>query len=108
MVSDLGHPSYQGYLNDRCLTIAEVLKENGYVTAAIGKWGLGFPGSEGDPNKQGFDLFFGYNCQRHAHSYYPSYLWSDDQRVPLNNNPPVPGHASLAPGADRGRCFDSV
>jgi arylsulfatase A-like enzyme len=49
---------------------------------------------------QGFDRFFGYNCQRHAHSYYPDYLWSDRERVPLRNNPPVPGHASLAKGAD--------
>ncbi len=52
------------------LTIAKLLKGRGYATAAIGKWGLGPPGSEGDPNKQGFDLFFGYNCQRHAHNYY--------------------------------------
>ena len=49
---------------------------------------------------QGFDRFFGYNCQRHAHSYYPDYLWSDRDRVPLKNNPPVPGHASLAKGTD--------
>ncbi|HJN81947.1 MAG TPA: sulfatase-like hydrolase/transferase, partial [Verrucomicrobiota bacterium] len=47
-----------------------------------------------------FDRFFGYNCQRHAHSYYPNYLWSNLKRVPLNNNPPVPGHASLPKDAD--------
>jgi arylsulfatase A len=82
------------------LTIAEILKAQGYVTGAFGKWGLGFPGSEGDPLKQGFDRFYGYNCQRHAHSYYPNYLWSDDKRVPLKNDPPVPGHASLPKGAD--------
>jgi arylsulfatase A-like enzyme len=82
------------------VTIAEILKQAGYVTGAFGKWGLGNPGSEGDPNNQGFDRFFGYNCQRHAHSYYPSYLWSDDRRIELNNNPPVPGHASLAEDAD--------
>ena len=82
------------------VTIAEILKQAGYVTGAFGKWGLGNPGSEGDPNNQGFDRFFGYNCQRHAHSYYPSYLWSDDRRIELNNNPPVPGHASLAGDAD--------
>ena len=51
------------------LTIAEVLKEAGYRTGAFGKWGLGYPGSEGDPNFQGFDQFYGYNCQRVAHNY---------------------------------------
>ena len=81
-------------------TIAELLRGHGYGTGAFGKWGLGFPGSEGDPIHQGFDRFFGYNCQRHAHSYYPNYLWSNLKRVPLNNHPPVPGHASLANGTD--------
>jgi arylsulfatase A len=82
------------------VTIAEVFKNEGYVTGAFGKWGLGGPGTEGDPMNQGFDRFYGYNCQRHAHSYYPDYLWSDRDRIPLQNNPPVPGHASLAEGAD--------
>ena len=81
-------------------TMAKVLKKEGYVTGAFGKWGLGGPGTEGDPMNQGFDRFYGYNCQRHAHSYYPDYLWSDRDRVPLANNPPVPGHASLPKGAD--------
>lgn len=56
------------------LTIAEVLKTRGYVTGCFGKWGLGAAGSEGDPLKQGFDRFYGYNCQRHAHNLYPKYL----------------------------------
>lgn len=81
-------------------TMAEMFKGEGYTTGAFGKWGLGSPGSEGDPLKQGFDRFFGYNCQRHAHSYYPNYLWSDEKRVPLDNEPPVPGHASLPKGSD--------
>ena len=51
------------------VTLAELLKSDGYATGAFGKWGLGPPGSEGGPLKQGFDRFFGYNCQRHAHSY---------------------------------------
>ena len=93
-------PEGQGPIPDCEVTIAELLKEQGYATAAFGKWGLGAPASEGDPNRQGFDRFYGYNCQRHAHSYYPDYLWSDDKRVPLENNPPVPGHASLPKGAD--------
>ena len=81
-------------------TMAEMFKSEGYATGAFGKWGLGRPGSEGDPIHQGFDRFFGYNCQRHAHSYYPNYLWSNEKRVPLNNEPPVPGHASLPKGSD--------
>ncbi|MHB8898772.1 MAG: sulfatase-like hydrolase/transferase, partial [Thermoguttaceae bacterium] len=85
---------------DSEVTIAEMLKEKGYATAAIGKWGLGHFGTTGDPNRQGFDLFFGYNCQAHAHTYYPAYLWLNDQKYPLKNDPPVPGHARLAPGAD--------
>ena len=85
---------------DSEVTIGEVLKQKGYATAAIGKWGLGHFGTTGDPNKQGFDLFFGYNCQAHAHSYYPAYLWLNDKKFPLKNDPPVPGHAGLAEGAD--------
>ena len=93
-------PEGQRPIPETEITLAELLKEERYVTGAFGKWGLGFPGSEGDPLNQGFDRFFGYNCQRHAHSYYPSYLWSDDKRIPLDNKPPVPGHARLAKDAD--------
>ncbi len=67
-------------------TVAKMLKNAGYSTAAIGKWGLGPPGSSGDPNKQGFDLFFGYNCQRHAHNYYPRFLYRNDEHIPLSGN----------------------
>lgn len=81
-------------------TIASLLKERGYATGAFGKWGLGFPGSVGDPLNKGFDRFFGFNCQRHAHSFYPDYLWSNDKRIPLNNQPPVPGHAKLPANED--------
>ncbi len=82
------------------VTLAEHLKAEGYVCGAFGKWGLGNVWSDGNPLKQGFDRFFGYNCQGHAHSYYPDTLWSDDDLFPLKNNPPVPGHEGLAPGAD--------
>ena len=82
------------------VTIAEMLKEKGYATGAMGKWGLGQIGTTGDPNEQGFDLFFGYNCQAHAHTFYPEYLWRNHEKVLLNNNPPVPGHARLPPTAD--------
>ncbi|MCE2432017.1 MAG: sulfatase-like hydrolase/transferase, partial [Candidatus Latescibacteria bacterium] len=64
-------------------TVAKLLKKSGYATACIGKWGLGYPGSEGDPNNQGFDHFFGYNCQREAHTYYPQHLWRNDQKIML-------------------------
>ncbi len=82
------------------VTVAEMLKTRGYATAIIGKWGLGQIGTSGDPNRQGFDLFFGYNCQAHAHSYYPGHLWRNHQKVRLKNDPPVPGHAPFPKGAD--------
>lgn len=67
------------------VTVAEVLKQAGYKTALIGKWGLGEAGSTGTPNAQGFDYFFGYLNQRHAHNYYPTFLWRNDQKVALPN-----------------------
>ncbi len=67
-------------------TIAEVLKANGYATGCFGKWGLGIGGSTGDPLKKGFDRFYGYNCQRHAHTYYPKYLNNDDKLDFLEGN----------------------
>ena len=67
------------------VTVANLLQDAGYRTALIGKWGLGGPGSEGHPNRQGFDYFFGYLCQRHAHNYYPEFLFRNSERVPLNN-----------------------
>ncbi len=67
-------------------TIPKLLKKAGYRTGCIGKWGLGYPGSEGVPNKQGFGYFFGYNCQRQAHSYYPTHLWRNDEKVMLEGN----------------------
>jgi len=57
------------------VTIGKLLQKVGYKTAIIGKWGLGGPLTDGIPNKQGFDFFFGYNCQRQAHTYYPRHLW---------------------------------
>jgi arylsulfatase A-like enzyme len=80
------NPEGQWPLADSVRTLAELLKESGYVTGAFGKWGLGFPGSEGDPVNQGFDFFFGYNCQRYAHRYYPEYLWENQKKVFLPGN----------------------
>ena len=75
------------------VTLPKLLKQAGYTTGLIGKWGLGGPDSTGIPNKQGFDYFFGYLCQRHAHNYYPEFLFRNQERVPLGNqvkpvNPP--------------------
>ena len=67
-------------------TIGTMLQRAGYTTGAIGKWGLGGPGSTGDPNKQGFDLFYGYLCQRVAHNYYPTHLWRNDEKHILEEN----------------------
>ena len=63
-----------------------LLKDAGYATACIGKWGMGMFDTTGSPLKKGFDHFFGYNCQRHAHSYFPTYLYNDDQRFDLPGN----------------------
>ena len=68
------------------VTIAEMLKQQGYVTGAFGKWGLGYPGSEGDPNSQGFDEFFGFNDQTLAHNYYPAFLNHNQDTVWLTDN----------------------
>jgi arylsulfatase A-like enzyme len=67
------------------MTVAEVLHQAGYHTALIGKWGLGEPHTTGVPNRKGFDEFLGYTNQRHAHNSYPSYLWRNDQKLPLSN-----------------------
>ena len=67
------------------LTIGKLLQKEGYQTACVGKWGLGAPLSEGAPNQQGFDFFYGYNCQRQAHNYYPPHLWKNEQKILLAN-----------------------
>ena len=67
-------------------TLGRYLQSAGYRTAAIGKWGLGGPGTSGAPNLQGFDLFYGYLCQRVAHNYYPTHLWRNDKKDMLEGN----------------------
>ncbi|MFK7770370.1 MAG: arylsulfatase [Mariniblastus sp.] len=73
-------------LLDEDVTLAEVLKESGYVTGMTGKWGLGEPGTTGIPTAQGFDKWFGYLNQRRAHSHYPDYLWLGEDQFPLVGN----------------------
>ena len=82
------------------LTLAEVFHKAGFATAAIGKWGLGPVGSTGDPNQQGFDLFFGYNCQAVAHSFFPRHLWRNQEQIEINPKP-VPGHLKKPEGEVR-------
>ncbi len=78
------YPEGQHPIPDATFTIAEVLSSAGYHTGAVGKWGLGAPDTEGLPTRQGFDFFYGYNCQREAHSYYPDHLWRNEERVELD------------------------
>lgn len=77
-------PEGQEPLDPNVKTIAQLFKTAGYTTGAFGKWGLGYPGSVAEPTKMGFDKFYGYNCQRQAHSYYPSWLYSNTTKVLLD------------------------
>ena len=77
-------------------TVAELFQDNGYQTGLVGKWGLGEEGSTGIPTRQGFDSFFGYLNQRHAHNYYPTFLYRDEERIALPNV--VPNEDKLGAG----------
>lgn len=79
-------PEGQQPLPAGTFTVAQLFKNAGYATAAFGKWGLGFVDSTGAPDRMGFDLFFGYNCQRQAHNYYPDHLWRNRERVALDGH----------------------
>ncbi len=78
-------PEGQAAMNED-FSLPKMLKNEGYKTGAFGKWGMGFVGSKSDPNNLGFDEFYGYNCQRQAHSYYPKHLWDNDKKVILEGN----------------------
>ncbi len=85
-----GHVSVRGNtggipLPDNDTTFAEILKKAGYAVGGFGKWGLGDVGTEGVPEKQGFDVFFGYYHQIHAHFYYTDYLWKNSEMIDLPN-----------------------
>lgn len=79
-------PEGQYPMPDSIPSVASVLESVGYKTGAFGKWGLGFIGSTGDPNQQGFEQFYGYNCQRYAHRYYPAHLWHNSEKIVLEGN----------------------
>jgi len=76
----------QAPMPGNAIKFVKALKAKGYVTGCFGKWGLGAPGSPSDPLNAGFDRFYGYNCQRHAHNLYPEYLVDDDKNQPLKGN----------------------
>ena len=88
-LSRIGRPEVEGQhpIPDEEVTMAELFQKAGYVTGGFGKWGLGGPGSSGEPLRQGFDRWFGYNCQAVAHNFYPTYLWDDDRIIDLSNAP---------------------
>jgi arylsulfatase len=81
------NPELEGQrpMPDSTITVANYLKLNGYMTGMVGKWGLGAPNTKSIPNNKGFDFFYGYNCQRQAHTLYPSHLWKNKERDILNN-----------------------
>jgi len=85
MVGGVG-PEHRVPLEAEDVTIAMLLKRAGYVTGITGKWGLGEPDTAGIPNQKGFDEWFGYLNQKHAHTYYTDYLWKDTERVTLRGN----------------------
>jgi arylsulfatase len=78
-------PEGQAPLPTDEITLAEVLKRQGYTTAMIGKWGLGAHDTTGAPAKQGFDSFFGYVCQAQAHNHYPGWLWRNEKKLDLKD-----------------------
>jgi arylsulfatase len=90
------------------VTLPKLLKKAGYATGCVGKWGLGPPVSEGDPNKQGFDLFFGYNCQRHAHNHYPTYLWRNDKKITIEGNDGGPRRKQYAQDLFEAEAMDFI
>lgn len=79
-------PEGQQPMREDTYTLGKMMKSAGYATGIFGKWGLGYPGSVSVPTTMGFDEFFGYNCQREAHSYYPQHLWHNDDTVFLHAN----------------------
>ena len=90
------------------VTVAEVLKEAGYATGLAGKWGLGHEGSLGIPTKQGFDFFFGYLDQTHAHNYWPTFLVRNEERVKLKNVVPNEGKDGQGTASERVEYSDDL
>ncbi|MDF1813167.1 MAG: exo-alpha-sialidase [Verrucomicrobiales bacterium] len=87
-------PHYPTYFEDEDVTVGEILQTAGYRTGGIGKWSMGDPGTPGRPANQGFDKWFGYLNQDHAHYYWPEYLDNDERRLELPKNPVTREHYS--------------
>lgn len=79
-------PEGQQPMEGDTFTLGKMMQNAGYATGLFGKWGLGYPESSSIPKTMGFDEFYGYNCQRQAHTYYPDHLWKNDQMVILEGN----------------------
>ncbi|MEM1135927.1 MAG: arylsulfatase, partial [Bacteroidota bacterium] len=94
-------PEFEGQrpIPKNTVTLGKRLQKEGYITSILGKWGLGAPETEGIPNLQGFDYFYGYNCQRQAHNLYPPHLWENIKKDTLNNQMVIP-HTKLDSLAD--------
>ncbi|WP_291923496.1 arylsulfatase [Chitinophaga sp.] len=92
-------------LPEGTITVGKMLQQAGYTTAAIGKWGLGMQYSTGDPNKQGFNYFYGYLDQKQAHNYYPTHLWENGKADSLRNTW-VNVHQALSPDTATDKDFD--
>ncbi|MEX1075441.1 MAG: sulfatase-like hydrolase/transferase [Pirellulales bacterium] len=90
-------PEGQAPMPAGTVTLAKILHDAGYATGGFGKWGLGAPGSVSDPVACGFDRFYGYNCQREAHTFYPGHLWNNRDQV-LLDNPALSGDSEVARG----------
>lgn len=99
----IGDSSLEGQrpLPEDTETLGKLFQGAGYTTGLVGKWGLGAPHTHSTPNDMGFDFFFGYNCQRQAHTYYPVHLYKNKERVPLGNDTMAPHKHPLPEGADR-------
>ena len=80
------YPEGQQPMQEGTYTIASLMKDEGYTTGIFGKWGLGYPRSVSTPNAMGFDEFYGYNCQRQAHTYYPEHLWHNNDSISIPEN----------------------
>ncbi len=89
-------------------TLPRLLRAEGYATGLVGKWGLGYPGSAGEPLAQGFDVFFGYNCQRKAHNHYPPELWRNRERIRLEGNDGGPAGRQYAPDLFEKEALDFI
>jgi arylsulfatase len=89
-------------------TLPRQLRAEGYATGLVGKWGLGYPGSAGEPLAQGFDVFFGYNCQRKAHDHYPPELWRNRERIRLEGNDGGPTGLQYAPDLFEREALDFI